>query len=176
MTLSRPAPSNALLLAHVVLRILIVLNWLSGAAIFVLLALTPNARWIMSAFDLGPSPDTDRLIWGLRAIAFVGLCAIPLNYHFLKRLLAIVETVSAGDPFVAANAARLRSMAWTLLVIQGLGIVIGGIARAVSTPAHPLDIEAGFSVNGWLAVLLLFLLAQVFSEGTQMREELEGTV
>jgi hypothetical protein len=27
-----------------------------------------------------------------------------------------------------------------------------------------------------LAVLLIFLLAQVFAEGTQMRDDLEGTV
>ena len=176
MIMSRPRPSAALPIAHVVLRILIVLNWLTGAGIFVLLALSPNARWIMSAFDLSPSPDTDRLILGLRAIALIGLCAIPLHNLFLKRLLTIVETVRAGDPFVAANASRLRVMAWTLLVLQCLGIVIGAIASAVSTPAQPLDIEAGFSVNGWLAVLVIFLLAQVFAEGTQMREDLEGTV
>jgi hypothetical protein len=176
MIMSRPAPSTTLSLADAVLRICIVLNWLSGAAIFTLLALSPNARWIMSAFDLAPSPDTDRLIWGLRAIAFIGLCAIPLNDLFLKRLLAIVDTVRAGDPFVAANATRLRAMAWTLLVVQCLSIVIGGIASAISTPAHPLHLDAGFSVNAWLTVLLVFILAQVFAEGTQMREELEGTV
>ncbi|HSI72580.1 MAG TPA: DUF2975 domain-containing protein [Fimbriimonas sp.] len=174
--MSRTAPSAALPIAHVVLHILIVLNWLSGAFIFTLLALSPNARWIMSAFDLSPSPDTDRLIWGLRAIAFIGLCAIPLNYLFLRRLLDIVETVRAGDPFVAANANRLRIMAWTLLVVQCLSIIIGAIAKAISSKAHPLNIDAGFSVNGWLAVLVIFLLAQVFAEGTQMREELEGTV
>jgi hypothetical protein len=176
MTMPRPAPSPALSIAHIVLRVLIVLNWLSGAAIFVLLAVSPNARWIMSAFDLTPSPEADRLIWGLRVIAFIGLCAIPLHYLFLKRLLAIVETVRAGDPFVAANATRLRAIAWTLLILQCLSILIGGIASAVSTPAHPLHLDAGFSVNAWLAVLLTFLLAQIFAEGAQMREDLEGTV
>ena len=29
---------------------------------------------------------------------------------------------------------------------------------------------------GWLAVLLTFLLARVFAEGTLMRDDLEGTV
>jgi hypothetical protein len=77
----------------------------------------------------------------------------------LKRLLAIVETVRAGDPFVAANALRLQA-----------------IAKAVSTPAHPLHLNAGFSISGWLAVLLTFLLARVFAEGTLMREDLQATV
>jgi hypothetical protein len=113
---------------------------------------------------------------GLRVIAVLGLAAIPLNYAALKRLLAIVETVRAGDPFVAANASRLQAIAWVLLALQLLSMVIGAVAKAVSSPAHPLNLDAGFSINGWLAVLLTFLLARVFAEGTLMREDLEGTV
>jgi Protein of unknown function (DUF2975) len=175
--MSRPTSSSAALpIAHVVLRILIVANWLMAAAILALLFALPNEQWIMSAFKLSPSPDAARLVMGLRAVAVLGLAVIPLNYVGLKRLLAIVETVRAGDPFVAANASRLRAIAWTLLALQLLSVVIGTIGKAVSTPAHPVDLDAGFSINGWLAVLLTFLLARVFAEGTLMREDLEGTV
>jgi hypothetical protein len=158
------------------LRILIVVNWLGGAAIAVLVLFMPTSRWIQTALGLSPSPDTDRVIIGLHAIAVAGLVTIPLNYLILKRLLAIVETVRQGNPFVTANADRLQTIARTLLALQVLSLVIGGIARSVSTPAHPLHIEAGFSVNGWLTVLLTFLLARVFAEGALMREDLEGTV
>jgi hypothetical protein len=168
--------SAALPIAHVVLRILIVLNWLFGAAILALLVVMPNEQWIMSAFQLSPSRDADRLIMGLRAVAVLGLATIPLNYVVLKRLLAIVETVREGDPFVAANASRLQTIAWLLLALQLFSIVIGAIGKAVSTPAHPVHLDAGFSINGWLAVLLTFLLARVFAEGTLMREDLKGTV
>ena len=175
--MSQPAStSTALPLAYVALRVLIVANWLFGAAILALLLVTPNEQWIMSAFDLSPSPEADRLILALQAVAVIGLAAIPLNYSVLKRLLAIVETVRAGDPFVAANASRLQATAWALLVLQLLSIIIGGIGKAVSTPAHPVDLDAGFSVSGWLAVLLTFLLARVFAEGTRMRDDLQGTV
>jgi hypothetical protein len=175
--MSNPASSSAALpIAHVVLRILIVLNCLSGAAIFALLVVMPNEQWIMAAFKLSPSPEAERLVMGLRAIAVLGLVAIPLNYVVLKRLLAIVETVRAGDPFVTANASRLQGIAWALLALNLLSIVIGAIAESVSTPAHPLHINAGFSINGWLAVLLTFVLARVFAEGALMREDLEGTV
>jgi hypothetical protein len=172
----KPASSAALPIAHAVLRILIVLNWLYGAAIATLLVVMPNRQWIMSAFKLSPSPDADQLILGLRAIAVVGLVSIPLNYIVLKRLLAIVETVRAGEPFVAANGFRLQAIAWALFVLQLLSLVVGSIAKAVSTPAHPLHLQAGFSISGWLAVLLTFLLARVFAEGARMREDLEGTV
>src|SRR6267378_1351496 len=172
----RASSSPALPIAYGVLRILIVVNWLFGAAILALLVVMPNERWIMAAFKLSPSPDAGRLVMGLRAIAVLGLAAIPLNYVVLKRLLAMVETVRAGDPFVAANASRLQTIAWSLLTLQLFSLVIGAIGKAVSTPAHPLHLDAGFSINGWLAVLLTFLLARVFAEGTLMREELEGTV
>ena len=168
--------SAALPITHVVLRILIVLNWLMAAAILVLLVAMPNEQWIMAAFKLSPSPDTDRLIMGLRAAAVAGLAVVPLNYLVLKRLLAIVETVRAGDPFVAANADRLQAIARALLALQLLSLVIGAIAKAVSTPAHPLHLNAGFSITGWLTVLLTFLLARVFAEGAHMRDDLEGTV
>ena len=130
----------------------------------------------MSSLDLSPSPEADTVVMGMRAIAVIGLVTIPLNYGILKRLLAMVETVRAGDPFVASNAERLRAIAWTLLALQLLSIVIGAIGKAVSTPAHPVHLDAGFSINGWIAVLLTFLLARVFAEGTLMRDDLDGTV
>ena len=113
---------------------------------------------------------------GLRAIAALGLVAIPLNHIVLMRLLAIVETVRRGDPFIAANAERLQAIAWALLALQLLSLVIGAIGKALSTPDYPLHLDAGFSTSGWLAVILTFVLARVFAEGTLMREELEGTV
>src|SRR5215468_5170460 len=175
--MSKPASSSAALpIAHVVLRILIVVNWLMGAAILALLVVIPNEQWIMASFKLSPSPEAERLVMGLRAIAALGLVTIPLNYALLKRLVAIVETVRAGHPFVAANAYRLQAIAWVLLALQIFSIVIGAISKAISTPVHPVHLNAGFSINGWLAVLLTFVLARVFAEGTLMREDLEGTV
>jgi len=175
--MSRPTSSSAALpIAYVTLRILIIMNWMMVVVILALLFVVPNEHWIMRSFGLSPSPEAERLVMGLRALAVLGLAAIPLNYVVLKRLLAIVETVRAGDPFVAANASRLQSIAWALLTLQLLSLVIGAIAKAVSIPRHPLHLDAGVSVSGWLAVLLTFLLARVFAEGALMREELEGTV
>lgn len=175
--MTRPESSSATLsTAYVVLRILIVLNWLGGAGILVLLVALPHEQWIMTELGLSPSAEAQRIVMGLRAIAVIGLITIPLNHVVLKRLVAIVETVRAGDPFIAANAHRLRAIAWALLAMQLLSLVVAAIAKAISTPAHPFDFDAGFSINGWLAVLLTFLLARVFAEGTLLREDLEGTV
>ena len=168
--------SSALPVAHFVLRLLIVLNFATAVLIVILLVAMPNQRWIMEAFKLDPSPDADRVIFGLRAIAVIGLVIVPVYHLVLKKLLAMVTSVREGDPFVAANAQRLQTIAWSLLVLQLLSIVIGTIAEAISSPAHPVKLDAGFSLTAWLVVLLTFLLARVFAAGTQMRADLEGTV
>jgi hypothetical protein len=169
--------SVVLPVAHIALRALIVLNWLFGAGILALLASTfVNGPWTMRALGVSGVADPAAVMTGMRAIAALGLASIPLVHAMLARLLAMVVTVRAGDPFVPGNAHRLQGIAWVLLVLQLLSLTIGGVARAISTPSHPFHLDAGFSLNGWLAVLLTFILARVFAEGTVMREELEGTV
>jgi len=169
--------SAALPAATVTLRILVVLNWLSGAAILALLTATIVAEeWTMTALGITPASEIRRLLWPLRAIAALGMAAVPFYYVILKRLLVIIATVRRGDPFVESNAEQLQAIAWALLVLQLISMLIGGIGKAVSTPAYPLHLDAGFSVSGWLAVLLTFILARVFAEGARMREDLAGTV
>lgn len=168
--------SAALPLAHLLLRALIVVNWLWAGAIVVLLVVMPNREWIISALHLSPSLEADRIVAAMRGIAVLGIVAIALNHVVLTRLLAIVGTVRDRDPFVAANATRLQLIAWTLLALQVIGMIIEAVARGISTPTHPVNLDTGFSLNGWLAVLLTFLLARVFTAGAAMRSDLEGTV
>ena len=169
--------SSALPFAWVTLRILIVLNWLSGAAILALLVATIVAeQWTFTALGITNASGIPAVIMGLRAVAALGIVAIVFNHVVLKRLAAIVVTVRRGDPFVAANAIRLNAVAWALLGLQLLSLVIGAIGKAISTSKLPIHLDAGFSTSGWLAVLLTFVLARVFAEGALMRDDLEGTV
>lgn len=169
--------STALPIAYVTLRILIILNWLYGAAILGLLAFTfVNEAWFMRAIDVPAGLPAEPIMTGLRAIAALGLLAVPLNHLILTRLLRMVESVGRGDPFLAANAYRVNAIAWALLALQLLSMVIGGIGKAIASREFPLHLDAGFSISGWLAVILTFVLARVFAEGTLMREDLEGTV
>lgn len=169
--------SAALPVAYLALRFLILLNRLSGVAIFALLLATIVAeQWTMTALGISPTSNIRTVLPGLQAIAGLGLVAVLLNDLVLRRLLAIVETVRWGDAFIAANARRLLAIAWALLGLQLLSLVIAAIGKAISTPANPIDLDAGFSPSGWLAVLLTFVLARIFAEGAQMRDDLEGTV
>lgn len=169
--------SSTLPIAWVVLRILIWLNWLGGVAILALLTATIVAeQWTFTALGITPESAIPAMIVGLRAIAALGLVGVLLNYAILKRLAAMVETVRAGDPFVAVNAHRLNVIGWVLVALQLLSLAIAAVGKAISTSANPVALDAGFSVNGWLAVILTFVLARVFAEGTLMREDLEGMV
>ena len=130
----------------------------------------------MRALTAGTPQANARLFLGMRLVAVIGLAGVPVVHFILTRLLAIVETVSAGNPFVMPNAARLQRIAWAVLGLELMHFAVGLIAASVSTAAAPLNIGWDFSLTRWLAVLLLFVLARVFEQGAQMREELEGTV
>ena len=169
--------STALPVAYVFLRILVLLNWLGGLAILALLTATIVAEeWTFTALGITPESGIPSIIMGLRIIAALGLVGVLLNNTILQRLVAMVETVRVGDPFVAANAYRLNAIGWVLVALQFLGLAIAAVGKIISTPANPVALDAGFSINGWLAVLLTFVLARVFAEGTLMREDLEGTI
>ena len=109
---------------------------------------------------------------GLRAIVVVGIVGAVIVHAILRRLMAIVDTVRVGDPFIRDNAQRLDTIAWCVAALEGLRLVVGSIA-AVVWEAGRVD---AFSFAPWLAVLLLFVLAGVFAHGAQMRADLEGTV
>ena len=116
------------------------------------------------------------MVRGMRMIAFIGILAVPLFHVFLKRLLDIVDTVRAGDPFIRDNARRMQTIAWTLLVMQVMSVLIGIVAAQTRSEVQQLDINWSFSITPWIAVLLLFVLARVFEHGARIRADLEGTV
>ena len=169
--------ADPLAVSRKVLRLLIRLNIVVGLLILALLIASLVAEtWVFTALGVKPAGDNSTLFLGMRLIMVIGIAAVPLAHVVLTRLLAIVDTVKAGDPFVSDNAARLETMAWAILGMELLHFAVGAIATSVSTEAQPLDLDWNFSVTRWLAVLLLFVLARVFEQGTKMREELEGTV
>jgi len=168
---------DALKLSRIALNALVGLNFAVGVLIsFMLIGSIVAETWTMTALGAAHPGRAPALYLGMRLIMVLGIAAVPLAHVVLTRLLAIVETVRRGDPFVAENADRLQSIAWTVLALEVIHVAVGAIARAVSTTAVPLHIDWNFSVARSLAVLLLFVLARVFEHGTRMREELQATV
>ena len=168
---------DTLVLSRRVLRVLTILNLLMGVLILALLVASLVSEGpVMGALGARPAPGNSMLFVGMRLIMVIGLCAIPVVQFVLTRLLTIVDTVTVGNPFVVANAERLKMIAWAVLGLELMHFAVGTVAASVSTTATPLHISWGFSLTRWLAVLMLFVLARVFEQGARMREDLEGTV
>jgi hypothetical protein len=86
--------STALPIAYVALRILIILNWFYGACLLALLIFSSvNEAFFMRALQLGSPADNLPLVWGVRAVAALGILTVPINLAMLKRMVAMVETV-----------------------------------------------------------------------------------
>jgi len=183
-------PRDPLLsIAKAVLRILMFFMGLGIAGCVVGLIVGLPAAWWNYPELLREAPELGNVPVGIVLLIAVCLlaCAIALLTFLLwifRLLLAMVDTVKEGDPFVPENAARLTRMAWLSLAVQlislpmsALGMWMAYMFRAMKD-AHDVNvsIDTGLSGNGLLLVLTLFILARVFRKGTEMRADLEGTV
>ncbi len=165
--------AQALAVARPVIRGLILLNILYALAIAGLLGWSFFIEgWPQRPLGFDLTHAHPMAGDGLRAIVVIGVIGAAIVHTILRRLLAIVDTVRAGDPFILENARRLDAIAWRVLALEGLRLIVAAIAAAVWEPGR---IDA-FSFAPWLAVLLLFVLAGVFAHGARLREDLEGTV
>jgi hypothetical protein len=171
----RPNP-NALSVSRVLLRILRGLNLLTGLGLALALPATVlfDAQFL-EFFSKRPARiDPGWILPILRIWIVLALLMVAAVHVLLSRLLAVVETVRSRDPFVPENAARLQTIAWCVLATQLLHLTFGVMAATLNAAGSNVDWE--FSVTGWVAVVLLFVLARVFEEGTHMREDLETMI
>lgn len=175
----RPLPGTPFpfVLARSVLRLLIGLNALRGFLILLLLvASLVWGGWVMRALGVPPAADQGALALGMRGIMVIGILATPLSHTILRRLLAVLESVRTGEPFVLENVTRLQTIAWAALGAEFLHIIVGVVAAWASAGTRQLDLGWSLSLTRPLAVLSLFVLARAFAQGTGMRDELAGTI
>jgi hypothetical protein len=165
--------TRALAVARPVVQVLTILNIIYGVCIALLLVWSyfiegwPERPLGFDLVALHPQAPN-----GLRVIVAIGIIGAVIVHSILRRLLAIIDTVRSGDPFVLSNAQRLNAIAWSVLALEVLRMIVLAIAAAVWEPGR----LGGFTFAPWLAVLLLFVLSGVFAHGARMRADLEGTV
>ncbi len=123
-----------------------------------------------------PGIDTSSLLPGLLAIFALGILVLGLLWTMMRKLLTIIDSVEDGNPFIKANAVRLRAIGWMMVGVQILGLPLATAAGNVADLFGENDVGYDLPINGILAILLVFILAGIFERGAEMREELEGTV
>jgi hypothetical protein len=111
--------------------------------------------------------------------AFVGaIAALALVQLILRALRRVIGSASVGDPFIEANAAELVHVAWLLLGVEVISTLIKPVVYLLAPEAVRERVHGivHISVTGLFAVLLIFVLAQIFRRGSDMRAELAGTI
>ncbi|WP_411339049.1 DUF2975 domain-containing protein [Sphingopyxis sp. J-6] len=104
------------------------------------------------------------------------LAILLATAFMLRQLQALVASAANGDPFAPTSAQRLRRVGWALVVTQAAALPIHWISSRIVATGSDLGSAGGLSLGGVLAILLAFVLAAVFEQGSAMRDELEGTV
>ena len=106
------------------------------------------------------------------------VAALVLVQLILRALRRVVASASAGDPFIEANAAELVRVAWLLLGLEVVDMLIKPAVFLIAPEAVRAKMHGGFPLpmTGLFAVLLIFVLAQIFRRGSEMRAELAGTI
>lgn len=119
--------------------------------------------------------DADTMRPQLFALLGILAAILAVAVYVLRQLQALVAS-AASDPFIPANAARLRRIGWALVTAQLLAFPLGWVASSIAVSTSKFANMGGIDLQGILAILLAFVLAAVFERGTAMRDELEGTI
>ncbi|MEM9571737.1 MAG: DUF2975 domain-containing protein [Pseudomonadota bacterium] len=114
---------------------------------------------------------------GRLVAALVGLVVFaPGIAYICSQLRRILSTLAEGDPFVPENAPRLTRISIAIAAIEAIRMA------SVLILAATVDLGEGYVANininlaVWGAVVVLLILAQVFKEGTRLREEEKMTI
>ncbi|MGP1276481.1 MAG: DUF2975 domain-containing protein [Caulobacterales bacterium] len=113
----------------------------------------------------------------------LGVAAILAMLFIADRLRRILVTLIEGDPFVPENAGHLRAIAIAIAVYQIIRYGAHGIIALMFTVfGRPVESgvsiqpQFGLNIGAWIAVIALLVLAEVFREGTRLRDEQKLTI
>lgn len=106
----------------------------------------------------------------------LALAVLGLIGSSVQSLLDMISSLESGDTFDGSNADRLEKIAGNVLGLQLLGWIAVLAGTPIGGDINGFDIGVKLSPSGIAVVLLLFILARVFRQGTTMRKDLEGTV
>ena len=111
----------------------------------------------------------------------IGLAAL---IFIIDRLRKIFRTLTDGDPFVPENVNNLRMIAfgigfYQILTYASFGVIsliFTLLGRPVEGGSRVVLGQVELNLGVWFAVLALLVLAEVFREGTRLREEQKLTI
>jgi hypothetical protein len=107
------------------------------------------------------------------AVAVAAYLAVLLVIFF--RLRQVFATLILGDPFRPENVGRLRIVGLGLIALEVAGYLVR-LALIWAVPERRDSVDFGINLSGWFAILVVFVLAEVFREGARLRRDAELTI
>jgi hypothetical protein len=172
------AATQWVLRAGIIVTMLLIGMFVLGVAATIFALSTSRVPLDKIAHWTGVTMTADE-IGRMALAAYTGaIAALALIQLILRALRRVVASASVGDPFIEANAVDLVHVAWLLLGVN----VIDALLKPMVYLLAPAVVRAKMhnvvhiSITGLFAVLLIFVLAQIFRRGSDMRAELAGTI
>lgn len=107
-----------------------------------------------------------------RVVYLASFVATLSTWWVLKRLRCIFLAVNHGDAFDPGNVGRLQGIGLGLI-----GVQVSAAILAFTVPEGvPGDADYGLNLGAWLGILIVFMLAEVFRQGSTMRDDQQMTV
>lgn len=172
------AVTRWVLRAGIVVNMLLIGMFVLGVAATIFGLSTSHLPLDKIAHATGVAMTADQ-IGRMALVAFAGaIAALALVQFILRALRRVVASASVGDPFIEANAVDLVRVAWLLLGVNVIDALLKPTVYLLAPAAVRAKVHdmVHISVTGLFAVLLIFVLAQIFRRGSDMRAELAGTI
>lgn len=161
-----------------------ILNWMAGISALLIVILSFVAPdYLSDSFTYGkeyPHYNAEQLnllyFIDMLDIAIVSI-SVPFIHIILTRFIKMIDDLNRGLIFNKENSDRLKTVGWSLLAVQMTELIYGWLWFKwvlLFESEHGWGPAAHFL--GWFAVLLIFVLAEIFKQGAIMREDLEGTI
>ena len=126
-------------------------------------------------------PGMETYVDGVRPGQFIaGLAGLvvfaPGIIYVCVQLRRILSTLAAGDPFVPQNGPRLTRIAIAIALVELGRYLTVILLNSFVDLGTDQPLRLSINLAAWAAVVALFILAQVFREGTRLREEEKMTI
>lgn len=144
----------------------------TGTALAVTLVAPDAAAGFLDGLARSEGDSDIRLLLSERAVYLAGFVAVLSTWWILNRLRRMFLAVNQGDAFEPANVGRLRGVGVGLI-----GVQLGSLILALTAPdGLPGDFGYSLDLGEVLGILIVFMLAEVFRQGADMRAEQMTTV
>ena len=177
--MTRAGTNSVASFLHIFVRIVFWATVIFGGLAFVLLVLglfaSLNGGQLHARLGDAFSGDLSPVTF-LASLAGL-IVLVPGISYICVQLNRILATLAAGDPFIPENAPRLTRIAAAIAIMELARYVLILLLFVFADFGSDVDgVRFSVSLVAWVSAAAMLVFAQVFREGSRLREEEKMTV